>query len=123
MSKDVGYIDYLADGVNNADGINDCIDVIIEGKEKLEYAKNNRNLESKTDKATSNVPEDLVDQIRKSMGEKAPKNTANMAEALETAIKDRIAEGKSIHHAVLDDNGYKTYESDNLNREDDERER
>lgn len=118
MSKDVGYIDYIADGINNADGINDCIDIILEGKEKLEYARNNRNLESDTNKATANVPEDLVYQIRKSMEGKTPKSTKNVAEELETAIKERMAEGRNIHHAVLDDDGYKTYENDNLSKED-----
>ena len=110
MVREFSQIDYLVQGINNADGINECIEVITSTREKVRKAQlqSKQNGNKENDKA---VPENLVSSIQASMNRNVIRNTKNMADALENAVKGRIAEakeqGKEINNIVIDDNGIK----------------
>lgn len=124
MDKTVSYLEYLVNGINKADGLNDSIDVIIEGKDKLRSAQTNQELAQKdTDELKNKIPEDLVDFLKSKMNSKSEKSTQNVAEALENAIKTRIAEGRNISHAIINGDGYEIYEEKNSSKNDDELDR
>ncbi len=118
MAKEVSYIEYVVDGINKADGIIECMEIVQRAREEAIRAQNDKNEDVPTKKDMEDL-ENLVSQIKANMAAKQPVNTDNMAQALETALKERMAEGKNIHHAILNDNGY---EIKDANKDDDEQE-
>lgn len=113
MSKEITYLDYIINGMNRANDINECIDVLTSAREILE-SQNEKEPSTRIEKGET-IPEDLVSQLKSEMGQKPIRNTEDMAEALGKAIKERLSgeKGKDINHAVIDDNGYTIYENTN----------
>ena len=111
MSKEITYLDYLIIGVNRADDINECIEVLTSARETLETQNEKEPIANI--KKDDTIPKDLVSQLKSEMGQKPIRNTEDMAEALGKAIKERLSgeKGKDIDHAVIDDDGYTIYES------------
>lgn len=112
MVREFSPIEYLVDGINNrADGVREAVDVV----EKLNDVLDRQQKE--VDKMVSNqqnknkIPENLVSSIREKVEGNAIKDTKKTADALESAVKGRIAEaqeqGKEINNIVIDDNGIK----------------
>ena len=110
MDREISYIDYLENEINKADGIKGSIEVIQTANELLKNAQDKANIKenSKTTKENK-IPEDLVSSIKESMGQ-SHMDTETMSQTLENAIKERLAEGRTISHAVIDDNGYEIHD-------------
>ncbi len=110
MNREVSYIEHLANEINKADGVKGAIEVIQTSNELLKNAQNRANniVDGKQSKENQ-IPKDLVSQIRESMGEHHTIDTETMSQTLENAIKERLAEGKQISHAIIKDDGYEIH--------------
>lgn len=113
MDNSVSYLDYLANKMNKADGINDCIEVILQGCEKLKTMQTDKKEKDESISREKQIPEDLVEQIRIKMMQSVSLNeTEGIAKELEETLKQRIANGHNVSHVIINSDSYEIYESE-----------
>lgn len=113
MDNSVPYLEYLVNRMNKADGINDCIEAILQGCEKIKTIQTTKEGEDKSIKKEEQIPEDLVEQIRIKMMQSETRNeTEGIAKELEETLKQRIANGHNVSHVIINSDSYEIYESE-----------
>lgn len=107
-------IDELASRVNGAGGVIEGIDAIIDFEETLHRKQKESDSIVEKRLRNSEVPGDIVEEIKRERREGSinnPRLKGQMAE-VEEAIKNRIAQGRTPSHAVIEDNGVKIVDRD-----------
>lgn len=107
-------IDVLANKMNKAGGVIEGIDGIVDFEEILNSRQKMADEIVKEASKTDVDSRDIVAEIKKEIGDRSADNSklkGQMAE-VERAIKERMAEGHTPSHAVIEDNGVKIVDRD-----------
>lgn len=111
MIREFTPIEYLVDGINRADGVREAVDVVERLNDVLDRQQKEVDRIVSNQQNKNKIPENLVSSIREKVEGNAIGSTKKMADALEKAVKGRIAEareqGREINSIVIDDDGIK----------------